>query len=495
MSEPTVDTGVSRDEAVDAAKNSLNFLAAIAVPEIFLYLYPPIFLAIWQMLQSAVEKVRGKDFLAIGIPRGFGKTIVLKLYVLYLILFTDRRFILVVCNTQDLAENFLSDVADMLASDNIIRLFGDYRMTIEKDTLKQKKFSFRGRPIILAALGAGTSLRGLNIKFVRPDVIIMDDMQSREQAESQVESMKVMTWMIGTLLKAASPHRCLYIFVGNMYPFEGSILKKLKYNPSWISFICGAILEDGQSIWPELKPVEELITELENDTALGHPEIFFSEVMNDEEAGTRAGVDISLITGVRTDQLPDWHEGGYIIVDPSLGKKKSDDVAIGAVLIYDGKPVVREIIADKINPKENIRRAILMALKYDLPCIIVESVAYQASLVFWFQYFFDQLGLKGLQALPIHPGQNSKNSRIMGSFKELVAKSVLLHEDVRSMVTYQITHWNPLKTNNKDDILDIVAYTTQIVNTYKSHLARHFTISADDTSLGASHTGDLELLF
>ena len=486
-----IELGTDRDAAILAAKQDLNWLAALAIPEVFQFPYPPIFLAIWQMFQTAVEKKKGKDHLAIGIPRGFGKTIILKLYVLYLILFTDRQFILIVCNTQELAENFISDVADMLSSDNIIRLFGDYRFSLERDTLKLKKFSFRGRPIILAGAGAKTSLRGLNIKYVRPDVIIMDDMQSREEAESVVESVKTITWMIGTLLKAASPHRCLNIFVGNMYPFEGAILKKLKYNPAWISFICGAILEDGESVWPELKPVDELITELENDTALGHPEIFYSEVMNDEEAGTRSGVDISSIRGVPSRDLPDYHQAGFVIIDPSLGEKKSDDIAIGAVLLYDEKPILRQLEVGKFTPLEVIRKALSLALHYRLGAIIVESVAYQKSLIFWFNQVKEQLGIQGIDAYPIIPGRNKKNSRIIAALKQLVAKEILLHEDVRNQVIYQITHWNPLKTNNKDDILDIIAYIYQVINLYKYAIMSNIWIDIDSEQVDAAFTEQL----
>lgn len=490
-----VEVGADRDSAIAAAKQDLNWLAALAIPEVFIYAYPAIFLAIWQMLQIAVEKKKGKDHLAIGIPRGFGKTIILKLYVLYLILFSDRQFILVVCNTQELAENFLADVADMLASDNIIRLFGDFRFSLERDTLKLKKFSFRGRSIILAGAGAKTSLRGLNIKYVRPDVIIMDDMQSREEAESAVESVKTITWMIGTLLKAASPHRCLNIFVGNMYPFEGAILKKLKYNPAWISFICGAILEDGESVWPELKPVEDLITELENDTALGHAEIFYSEVMNDEEAGTRSGVDIGAIKGVPSRDLPEYHEAGFVIIDPSLGEKKSDDIAIGATLLYDGKPVLRELVVGKFTPLVVIREAIKLALKYNLAAIIVESVAYQKSLIFWFNQVKEQLGLQGIDAYPVLPGKVGKNSRIIAALKQLISKEILLHEDVRTQVVYQITHWNPLKTTNKDDILDIIAYTYQVIRLYEQQIGANLWITSDSRDSTAEDAETLALSF
>lgn len=486
---------VDRNEAILAAKDNLNFLASLALEDVFRYLYPKIFLVIWQILTTACHNIRGKTHLAIGMPRGFGKTIVLKLYVLYLILFTDRKFILVVCNTQELAENFLADVVSMLSNGNIVSIFGSWTLALEKDTLKLKKFSFRGRHITLAAAGAGTSLRGLNIKFVRPDVIIMDDMQSREQAESQVESGKVLTWMMGTLLKAAAPDRCLYIFVGNMYPFEGSILKKLKYNPAWISFICGAILEDGQSIWPELKPVEELITELENDTSMGHPEIFYSEVMNDEEAGTRSGVDISLIGSVSDRDLPEFSEAGCIIVDPSVGNKKSDDIVIGTVQIYGGMPVLTEVDAGKWTPKELIRRAIAAAIKHQLPAIVIEGTSYQATLQFWFQEYIDQLQIVGLIPLLIFSGRAAKTSRIITMFKQLVDKQILLHERVRSQVVYQITHFNPLKTNNKDDILDVLSYIEPVRLNYMSQLVKPLLTNLYDRDVGASHTDDLQLAF
>jgi hypothetical protein len=495
LSEELLTAGVDRDSAVDAAKRDLNFFAALSIPSIFLFPYPVIFLAIWQILQTAIEKAKGKDYLAIGIPRGFGKTILLKLYAVYIVLFTDRRFILIVCNTQTLAENFLADVADILDSDNIQAIFGNWRLTLDKDRLDQKKFSFRGRPVVIAALGAGSSLRGLNIKFVRPDCIIMDDMQSREQAESPVESTKTTTWMIGTLLKAASPHRCLYIFVGNMYPFEGSILKKLKYNPTWISFICGAILEDGNSIWPDLKSVDELLTELENDTSLGHPEIFYSEVMNDEEAGTRSGIDVSKIKGYRDNDLPDWHSAGCIIVDPSGRAKHNDDTAIGVMLLYDEKPLLRELKVGKLDPKEQIRTAITLALKYQLPAIIVEAVAYQATLIYWAEHYLTQLGIKGIQVLPIYPGMSSKVLRITQSLRQIIADDIRLHESVRSQVTYQIVHWNPLKPKGaKDDILDIIAYFYPIIKDYKFQIMRLYAIDNEEAS-GAVHTEDMELLF
>ncbi len=490
------EVGVSRDEAVNASRLFLDFFAALCVPEVFKFNYPPIFKAIWQLLTTAALKPSGKERLAIGIPRGFGKTMVLKLFVAWCIVFTDRKFILIICNTAGLAENFIADVTDILSSLNFLRVFGDWRLTLEKDTQELKKFSFRGRPVILAGLGAGSSLRGLNIKFVRPDMILQDDMQSREEAASPVESMKSLSWMIGTLMKANDNQRCLHVFVGNMYPYEGSILRKLQVNPAWISFITGAILEDGQSLWPEMRSIDDILQELENDESLGHPEIFFSEVMNDPVAGSRAGIDFSKINVWReSDAELDNAPAGFVIIDPSLGQKKSDDVAVGACLVYNGEPVAVEIVAGKFNPAQTITEAFRLALKYKISAIIVESVGYQATLNFWANFIAQQKGLQGFRFLEINPQGEKKNPRIIAMLKQLTAAKdrIFIHPRVRAMVTHQITYFDPLKINNVDDILDILAYFYKVIAMHGHLLLKPLEMQMEDSS--ASFSDDLELEF
>jgi hypothetical protein len=312
-----------RVSLVEACRTSLDFLAQLILTEIYSYGYPPVFLAMWQMLCDAALSNKGKPKYAIGIPRGFAKTILLKLYCVWVILFTERRFILIICNTEKLAFNFLSDVAEMLDSPNIKAIFGDWRIRIEQDNSSQKVFTFRGRTINMAAIGSGGSLRGLNLRYVRPDIVIMDDMQAREEAQNPDVAKEKLIWMLGTLMKACHPQRCVFIFVGNMYPFEGSILRKLKHNTEWISFITGAILADGDSIWPEHRDIADLMAELESDTQMGHPELFFSEVMNDEESGTVSGIDVSKIPTCSEHLQDATAQAGYVIIDPSLGKKKS----------------------------------------------------------------------------------------------------------------------------------------------------------------------------
>lgn len=470
-----IDVSLDRGAAVDRCRIDMNFLAAVGLPEVCTLLFPRIFIAIWQLLTQASQKEKGQDKLCIGLPRGFAKTLVLKLFVVYCVLFTKRRFILIICNTATLAENFLADVSDLLGSRGILMLFGDWRLNMEKDTQPLKKFIFCGRPITIAALGSNSSLRGLQLKYERPDVMIMDDMQSKEQAASATESDSLLQWMLGTLMKANNKRRCLFIFVGNMYPYEGSIIKKLKTSDVWVSFIFGAILEDGESIWPELRSVEDLLEELHNDESMGHPEIFYAEVMNDDVAGTRAGVDISQFNSdyeVPEGQEETW-EGGFVIIDPSLGKKKSDDIVIGVVLIKDGTPVLRELAVGKFTPKQCVDTTIKFALKWQLLAIVVEAVAYQGTLGFWINEKKVELGLTPLRVLEVNPEGEQKNSRIIEGLKYLISRlhpRILLHKTVRAQVQHQTIYWDPLRKQNKDDILDVIAYIWKVMKKHRHAL-------------------------
>jgi len=178
----------NREQAIEAAKADLNFLAPLAIPIVFKFLFPPMFLLIWQLLQGAVAKVR--DFYSASSwhsarfwQDNANQTLCSLLHPFYC-----RKFILITAATSALAENIIADVIDMLEETNIKRLFGDWKLHVEIDRQELKKFTYRGRPLMLAAIGAGGSLRGLNIKNERPDVMIFEDIQTRECADSKVES-------------------------------------------------------------------------------------------------------------------------------------------------------------------------------------------------------------------------------------------------------------------------------------------------------------------
>lgn len=472
----------SREEIIEGCRTNLDFLAMLCIPKIYTKRFPPLYHAYWQELTSGALSEEAFLRFALGLPRGFTKTVLLRLFVVWCIIYTNKCFPLICCNTQAHARNFVGRVFSMLAEPNMVKTFGAVNIhKTDRETLDLKTFSYRGRDIIMAGVGWGSSVRGMNIDDYRPDLIICDDMQSREEAENPDTAKECLDWLYGTLLKARSYSSCLVVFIGNMYPFEGSILRKLRADKYWTSLITGAILEDGESIWPEFRPVSVLLEEMEADANQGLLHIWFAEVMNDDTIGTASGYDISKIpAGIQIS--PDEAIAGAVVIDPSLGRKKSDAIAIGATLIIDGRPHIAHLEELKVNPHALMMAAIQLAQRFGLRAICIEANSSQEYLRLWFVSVVAQLGITGLEILPLDPKGVSKVARIRAAVKLWFDDKISTDPSVRTKLVYQLAQWRPLKANPVDDLLDILAYSTIIHLEYPDQIMRPLEVVAHEVS-------------
>lgn len=477
---PTNEAAYNVLEVEENARQSLDFLAMLAMPTVFRYLFPKFYKAVWNWLISFIHKERDFSQLALGLPRGFAKTTFIKIFLLYVILFTKRQFILVCANSLPKAVAIIADVCDFLDESNIKKVFGDWRLGLETDQQILKKFGFRGRNIILAA-GTVESVRGLNVKHQRPDVMLFDDIQSRQDADSETVSKQIETDLYGTAMKAKSPHGCLFVFIANMYPTKWSLLRRIKENSNWLKVIAGGILADGTSLWEDLQPISQLLREYENDLRNGRPEIFHAEVLNDENASVNHLLDLSEIPKY-SYQPDEIHNGSFIIIDPSNDKANSDAVSIGLFYMYGSIPVCRKILEGRMSPGDTIRNALIMAIESGTRYIGIESNAYQYSLLYWFNFITAQMGILGIEPRELYSGKFSKNSRILNMFKELRAGETILHPDTTAQVFSQVTGFNPLKPNNVDGILDLLTYAPKMIELYGPEIVASTTLGEVETS-------------
>lgn len=465
-----VEISAAGGDAAKLAQRDFNFFAALIDPDQFILLFPAFYLTLFSLLTAFTKKV---ERFAIGIPRGFAKTTFIKLLCIWYILFTDRKFILVVGAAEKLAVNTLADICDMLASRNVRALFGDYRLQMEEDTKEQKVFFFRGRNIVLKAIGAGTAIRGINRKSSRPDVMILDDVQRKEDSENKELSDELLKWILGTLMMARSNTGCTYIYVGNMYP-QNCILEKLKQNSQWTSLIVGGLLADGSSLWEELKPAEELIAEYTALKELGHEEIFITEVLNSTDVALPSGIDINKFPHPPEYMLNEKDaEGSFILIDPSSGKKTGDDCSLELFTVFDGVPIFTELESGTFSPLETIKAAIAIGLRTNTRLICVEDVAYQGTLLFWFNHYCTEQGISGFYFEPTTPKGRAKNNRIKKGALKILAGEIYLHPRVRSIVCAQYVDWNPLKIDNVDDTIDGIGYVEEVMATYPELIVRN----------------------
>lgn len=496
----------NKEEAKQVMFQSLDYFASIALPTVCTKPFSPLHHSIWHEMTNAVCQQEWDDVLrfALGIPRGHAKTQLIKLLILYIILYTDLCFVLVVCNTHALAANLLDDVCDMLDSKNIQTLFGDWRADIEKDNDKVTTFQYGGRWVILKPQGCNSAVRGANIKNIRPEVIICDDMQARDEALSPDVAKKQLQWFLGTLYKARSPARCVVFYIGNMYPdleiggrgsnVYGCILRNLQLNTEWRSWIGAAILSDGTALWEDVYSLKQLLSDLRQDTQMGQPEIFFSELMNDPKASGSKFLDMDKIPDYPYNDGVDMVAGKFLIIDPSLGKKTSDDQIVGLFHVLDDRgPVYREVRNIQKSAPELVKEVLTWAMLDGIPLICAESVNYQATLVQWFCHYVELLGIEGIQIVGVTPNGMSKVSRILASFKSYMAGTIILHPTVKPLVTSQALIYSPTNTHNIDDILDVGSYGEHVFVTYASEylLPLEAMAAQEDTSTSPAMLSEL----
>ena len=484
---------VRTSEVIDSMRLDLDTLAAIAAPEVYRSPLSPMHHSIWVLITDVIQAGETYTQHGVGIPRGHIKTHMMKLLVLYCILFTDLQFILVVGNTLKLARNIIDDVMSMLGHRNIESLFGDYRPGIEKDNAELREFDFCGRTIVLMPIGSGSSVRGANVNNMRPQLIICDDMQSREQAKSKEQSDELLSWFRGTLLKARDYNRCHVVYVGNMYPdleitpkghpnpVYTCILRNLQKDPDWITWITGAFLADGSTIWPAVHPREALLKDLAADSRMGKQHIWYAEVQNDPRASEGMFYDASKVAPYEpVFEFPPL--GKFIMIDPSLGRETSDNQVVGEFGIYDETGVVWEECRtiQKAAP-QLVMEVITWALEKRIGHIFCETYGYQASLLQWFAFFLAQLQIpeEAIQLVGItRPGGNTgpgKNAWIIQSFgycygnpEEGVAPVLKFRPAALAAYNFEAQAFNPLATDNSDGILDVGEYAVRV---FQEHAA------------------------
>ena len=450
-----------KEEAYERGKYDFNFFAAVMLPDLYAFAFPPFYLALFTLLTRAKDNPQAMERImrfALGLPRGFAKTTFMKLIACYFIVYDLVDFLLVVCANEDLAEAFLADVSDTLGGENAEKVYGVWTAKLAVDNKQKKKIYYHGRNVILKAVGAGSSVRGVAEKFRRPDFILCDDVQTREKAESETESAALLRWLVGTLFKTIAPQGKfrLIAYLGNMYP-ENSILAKLREMPKWYSLVTGAILESGDSLWPELHSLEDLLDSFEHDEAIGLGEVWMAEVMNDPDVSRKGLLPKPLVESpYPTEAAPD---GAFITIDPAGFKSTADDNVITGHHIIDNKGIVKEMAGGRLNPQETIETAVDMALRLGASVIGVEAAGYQATLIFWAHKVLDELGIDHIQFVELPTNNQSKLRRIQAFIGELMNGDYYIERaEDRATFSWYALRYKVTKKNNRDDWLDGPAY-------------------------------------
>ena len=154
----------------------------------------------------------------------------------------------------------------------------------------------------------------------------------------------------------------------------------------------------------------------------------------------------------------------------------------------------------KFDPKEQVEYSLRLCMEFGITALFVEAVAYQATLAFWIEYWMKQLGIDGITVYEIYPGNASKNSRIFNTLKTMAKEreqdaQILVHKSIRSVFVNEAQNWNPLKTNNVDNILDLPTYCHRIMLEHAGNIMRTFDVGTAGEVPTATHGDTMALSF
>lgn len=467
----------SPDQIRRLASVQLDVFAGLVMPEIAVYAFPPFYQELWILcIRSFMElSPDNKLFkLLLVLPRGHAKTTFIKLLVAYLIIHRLADFVMVLCASDGNAESFAKDVSSMLSHQNVRKLYGDWEAGLKEDNAAEKVGYFMGRKCILKAASIlSGSVRGTQKEMKRPDVIVFDDVQTKEVAESEKKTEVVEDAIFGTALLAASPHRCGVVYIGNSYP-RNCIADKIAASGEFITLRTGAILASGESLWPELHSIASLRSSWRIAAAVGKGHLWMAEIQNQplEQDGVRPLLpdgDFQL-----TILDPGYQKiAAFVTVDPAGSNKGADDTAIGGHVVWEGMQIqLVALEAALMDPRQTIITALRMAERVQAPLIFVEAVAYQASLCFWGQEVLKELHLDHLYTfVPLQAGKASKLARIRAWVGELLGgQYCITDQETKQKILYQALVFDARKTDNRDDLLDTAAFGTVIRNHYMAEV-------------------------
>ena len=148
-------------------------------------------------------------------PRGFSKsTIISGIFPIREIVYHMKKYIIIVSETTDIASDFTETVRHELETNDRLQLFfGKFRSKKEIDDSTEKWTTSdiicksidkkTGRPFYtrIRARGVGQQIRGKKMRHQRPDLLIFDDMESRNNTTTVEQRDKNTRWFNRDALK------------------------------------------------------------------------------------------------------------------------------------------------------------------------------------------------------------------------------------------------------------------------------------------------------
>ena len=280
---------------------------------------------------------------AFAFPRGFGKsTYCWELISAWNIMHRRYRYIMFIGSTSTIAEDMFANVRAQITSHPILTAM----VKVKKDTANKFFYEVNGVMHFMTCHGANQQLRGKKRQSVRPDLVIMDDLETTEATRSPEQRKKLKDWLFADVLPLDVNARFFYI--GTML-HEDCLLANLINDPlpdertgkPWDTMRFGVIDDNtGEPTWPEKYDENWIDTERKKYISNGMLYRFNTEYLNIAVARDDRTFDPARIRFYAPEQLDAAKNGGMdivTIVDPGIHGDGDHDPTVICTTGMDSK--------------------------------------------------------------------------------------------------------------------------------------------------------------
>lgn len=423
-----------------------------------------------------------EKYVAIAAPRDHAKSTAVTLgYGLSTLLFRERKFMLLVSDTESQANMFLGNFK-MALQDNeqLIDLFHLKRnekgqVVFLKDSESDIIVEFEdGHKFRIIAKGAQQKLRGLNWNGTRPDIIICDDIENDEAVINPETRNKFKRWFRGALLPCISVSGIVRI-VGTILHSD-SLLESFMPNPRdkktvteplkqwttarkmWKAVKYRAYDSNWEELlWPTRKSLADYRMKHQDAIESGTQDTFSQEYLNipiDESTSYFKKVDFLTLR----DSNAKGPVRYYITCDLAISKSETADYSVFMVAAVDEQKhiQIRNVIRERMDGREIVDTLLALQRTYDPEAIGIEEMQVSKAIGPFLREEMIQRNTF-ITLIPLKHGGKDKIQRARAIQARLRAKSVLFDktEDWYPALEQELIEF---PRGKHDDQVDCLAY-------------------------------------
>jgi len=345
-------------------------------------------------------------YVAISAPRGHAKSTAVTMgYGLATLLFRERKFMLLVSDTESQSALFLGAIKQQLTeNEDLINMFGIKRdekgiVKFVKETETDIIVAFdNGDKFRIIAKGGEQKMRGLIWDGSRPDIVICDDMENDEAVMNSDRRKKFRRWFFGALLPCLSDKGIVRIvgtilhmdsLLESLMPREGdkkTVVEDLKMysvgRGMWKSVKYRGHNQDFSKIlWPEKKSAEWFKDYRNECIRLGMPDVYSQEILNiplDEASAYFKKVDFMPMT----EEDHKLKVNYYITADLAISQNNQADYSVFMVAgVDENKRLhVKQVIRERLDGQEIVDTILALHRLYEPDAFGIEDMQVSKSI-------------------------------------------------------------------------------------------------------------------